>query len=88
MSQSLCNKDPLHFKDAIQKHEWVLAMNEELSSFEQNNTWEITSLPTNKKPIGCKWVYRTKYNADGTLDKHKARLVILGNHQKTDEDYE
>ena len=88
MSQSLHNKDPPHFEDAIQKPEWVLAMNEELSSLEQNNTWELTSLPINKKPIGCKWVYRTKYNADGTLYKHKARLMILGNHQRPGEDYE
>lgn len=88
MSQSLNNKDPIFFKDAITDANWTAAMNEELTSLEQNHTWHITPLPQGKKPIGCKWVYRTKYNADGSLDKYKARLVVLGNHQKPGEDYE
>ena len=55
-------------------------MNEELDSLEFNNTWVINNLPPMKKDIGCKWVYKTKY-------KHKARLVILGNHLVYGEDY-
>jgi hypothetical protein len=35
-------------------------------------------MPEHKKPIGVKWVYRTKLNADGTINKHKARLVVKG----------
>ena len=79
MSQSLNNKDPIHFKDAIISPNWTAAMNEELSSLEQHHTWHFLGLPKDKKPIGYKWVYRTKYNTDGTLDKYKTRLVILGN---------
>lgn len=88
MSQSLQSKDPIHFKDAITSPLWTTAMNEELESLEANNTWQLTVLPKNKRAIGCKWVYRTKFNVDGTLDEYKARLVILGNHQRPGEDYE
>jgi len=35
-------------------------------------------MPEHKKPIGVKWVYRTKLNVDGTINKHKARLVVKG----------
>lgn len=62
-------------------------MNDELTSLEVNNTWEVTELPSHKRAIGCKWLYKTKFNADGSLDKYKARLVILGNHQRPGEDY-
>lgn len=38
-------------------------------------------------PIGCKWIYKTKYKGDGSLDKHKARLVAKGYAQKEGIDY-
>ena len=40
------------------------------------------------KPIGCKWVYKNKYKADGSLDKNKARIVEKGFAQKEVVDYE
>ena len=45
---------------------------------EKNNTWELVDRPTHKKAIGVKWVYRTKLNYDGSINKHKARLVVKG----------
>ena len=33
---------------------------------------------TQKKPIGVQWVYKTKLNADGTINKHKTRFVVKG----------
>ena len=53
-------------------------MQEELSMIEKNNTWELINRPTHKKAIGVKWVYRTKLNPDGSVNKHKARLVVKG----------
>ena len=53
-------------------------MNEELISLENTHTWDIVSLPENKHAIGCKWVYKVKLNADGTLKRYKARLVAKG----------
>ena len=45
---------------------------------DKNNTWELVDRPSHKKPIGVKWVYRTKLNSDGSINKHKARLVVKG----------
>ncbi|KAG7532447.1 Reverse transcriptase RNA-dependent DNA polymerase [Arabidopsis thaliana x Arabidopsis arenosa] len=50
-------------------------------------TWDITPLPHGVKPIGSKWVFRIKYNSDGTIERYKARLVALGNHQKEGVDF-
>lgn len=62
-------------------------MNEELTALEDNHTWCITTLPPHKKPIACKWLYKTKYHPYGTIERHKARLVIMGNRQQYGIDY-
>ena len=49
----------------------------------KNDTWELVDKPEEKNVIDVKWVYRTKYNPDGSIFKHKARLVIKGHsHQR------
>lgn len=53
-------------------------MNTEPEALESNNTWQVTTLPPNKQAIGCKWLFKTKYNPDGTVERYKSRLVILG----------
>ena len=63
-------------------------MNEEYESIMKNETWELIELPENKVPIGCKWLYKTKFNANGSIDKYKARLVAKGYSQKDGIDYE
>ena len=44
-------------------------------AIEKNCTWELVDAPPEKNVIGLKWVFRTKYNADGSVQKYKARLV-------------
>ena len=70
--------EPAEFEEAKHDLKWIDAMKEELRMIEKNQTWELVDMPTHKKPIGVKWVYRTKLNADGTINKHKARLVVKG----------
>ena len=59
----------------------------EIEALEANHTWDITDLTLGKKAISCKWVYKLKFNADGTLERYKARLVVCGNRQKEGTDY-
>jgi len=67
--------DPTSFTTAVQSQQWCDAMNVELQALERNGTWSLTRLPPEKKAIGCKWLYKTKYRSDGTVERHKARLV-------------
>jgi len=51
-------------------------------------TWDLVELPNGKKPIGCKWVYKTKFQVDGSIERHKAKLVAKGFAQKESIDYD
>ena len=62
-------------------------MASEIEALQNNGTWTITTLPPKKKALGCKWIYKIKYHSDGTIERFKARLVILGNHQVEGLDY-
>ncbi|CAL8163861.1 unnamed protein product [Prunus armeniaca] len=50
-------------------------MDSEIEAIKKNNTWELMELLAGRKVIGVKWVYKTKHNKNGEIDKHKARLV-------------
>jgi hypothetical protein len=62
-------------------------MIEELKSIEMNKTWELVKFPEGKKIIDLKWVFKTKLNLDGSISKHKARLVARGFLQTYGIDY-
>ena len=49
--------------------------------------WYLTALPQGKKAIPCKWVFKRKLNADGSIERYKARLVIKGFYQKEGIDF-
>ena len=53
----------------------------EYEALMKNHTWDLVPLPPNKKAIGCKWVFRVKENAYGSINKFKARLVAKGFNQ-------
>jgi len=55
--------------------------------FERSKTWKLTKLPEDKKELGVKWVFRIKFNPDGSIFKHKARLVMKGFAQVVGVDY-
>jgi hypothetical protein len=42
-------------------------MDEEISTIERNNIWELIDLPKGHKIIGVKWVYKTKLKENGKL---------------------
>ncbi|PKI53507.1 hypothetical protein CRG98_026114 [Punica granatum] len=51
---------------------------DEIHALEVNKTWTIEQLPTGKRPIGCKWVFKVKRRADGSVECYKAQLVAQG----------
>ncbi|KAL0298475.1 UNVERIFIED_CONTAM: Retrovirus-related Pol polyprotein from transposon TNT 1-94 [Sesamum radiatum] len=73
--------EPENFETAVKHKVWVQAMEEEIKMIEKNNTWELADRPKDKEVIGVKWIYKTKLNADGSIQKHKARLVAKGYSQ-------
>ena len=62
-------------------------MQAEYNALIKNNTWNLVPMSSELKLVGCKWVFRTKYNTDGSVSKYKARLVAKGFHQTTGIDY-
>lgn len=62
-------------------------MTDELRALEVNGTWSIVSLPQGKYVIGCRWVYKAKFSADGSLQCYKARLAAKGYTQQEGIDY-
>ena len=73
-----CHSDLVYFEEAMKEEKWCNAMDEEMDAIERNETWELTTLPPKKQVIGVKWVYKTKCNAEGKIDRHKACLVVKG----------
>ncbi|GJY37178.1 zinc finger, CCHC-type containing protein, partial [Tanacetum coccineum] len=63
------------------------AIDDEICSIMENNTWVLSDLPPGCKPLGCKWIFKRKMKVDGTIDKFKARLVIQDFRQKEGIDY-
>ena len=81
-------KIPKSFEEAARYQEWRKAISEEMDALEGNKTWEIVSLPNGKRVVGCKWVFTLKYKPDGTIERHKVRLVAKGFTQTYGIDYE
>ena len=78
---------PSSVSEALSDRKWKQAMDLEMEALKKNRTWKLVTLPTGKKPVGCKWVYAIKYQADGTIEGYKARLVAKGFTQTYGVDY-
>lgn len=75
----LClNGEPRTFEEASELIEWIEACEDELHSIEKNEVWTLVELPDGVKPIGLRWIFKIKRNADGSIKKYKARLVAKG----------
>ena len=76
MDQVSENHDPKTFAEASGNPVWNVAMDEEYRSLMANDTWYLVPLPKGRKLVRCKWVYRTKYELDGSVEIFKERLVV------------
>jgi hypothetical protein len=71
-------EEPASFQEA-QVHEcWRRAMLDEMAATEVNGRWKLEEAPADVRPIGLKWVFKTKRDAAGIITKHKARLMVKG----------
>ena len=83
----LVSSEPTSYAEAQDSQARRRAMQEELDMIEKNGTWQLVDRPRNRKVIGVKWIFKTKLNPDGTICKHKARLVVKGYTQQYGVDY-
>ena len=79
--------EPTSYKEAFLDEHWRDAITDDIVAYENNGTWTVVTLPAGKKALSCKWVFRLKFNADGTLSRYKARLVVCANNQTEGFDY-
>jgi histone deacetylase 1/2 len=68
--------------------EWKEAMDEEYGALMRNNTWKLVPPRSGVNIVDCRWIYKIKQKADGTVDRYKARLVAKGFKQRFGIDYE
>lgn len=80
------DQEPRSFHEAMTDSGWREAMQKEICALEANKTWVMEPLPLGNKAPRCKWIYKLKY-ANGSIERLKARLVLLGNHQVEGNDY-
>lgn len=72
------NFAPKNYSQAIKFGVWREEMATEIKALEANYIWTLVNLPPDKASIRCKWVYKIKYKAHGTIERYKARLVAKG----------
>ena len=73
--------NPITYSEALNSdkvNEWLIPMGDEMQSMLDNDVWELVDLPKGYKPIGCKWVFKTKRDHKGNVERYKARLVAKG----------
>ncbi|OIW19116.1 hypothetical protein TanjilG_08916 [Lupinus angustifolius] len=89
MSTSSFNipRNPHNIRSALGHPGWKSAMDEELDALYKNQTWDLVHRTPDMHVIGSKWVFKSKLNPEGSLDRLKARLVAKGYHQVDGVDY-
>ena len=83
--------EPKNMNEALNGNDaqkWKDATDAEYVSLMKNNTWNLVDLPDGKNLYGCKWLFKVKRNADGSINRYKVRLVAQGYLQEAGEDYD
>lgn len=75
------NSEPITVKQALASLEGLNAMKTKFNSLLKIGTRDLTSLQPHMKSIGRKCVYKVMEDPDGSINKHKARVVAKGFHQ-------
>jgi hypothetical protein len=78
---SITDDDPRNVREAVNSEDsklWKKAMVEEMDALDKNEAWDIVEFPPGRKSVGRKWLFKKKFNAQGKVEKYKARLVEKG----------
>ena len=51
--------------------------NEELDALHKHNNWDMVDLPPGQSVVGCRWIYKIKTKADGSVERYNARLTSV-----------
>ena len=68
--------------------EWKEAILDEYAAHIVNQTWEIVDYTSSRKPIGSRFVLKTKFKENGDIERRKARLVAKGYAQRPGTDFQ
>ena len=79
--------EPKTITQALKDPHWKKAMDSEISALRTMGTWVLVSPTPTQNLVKCKWIFRIKYNSDGSIDRYKARLVAKGFQQRPGIDY-
>lgn len=60
--------EPTTYVEASKFSCWNQVMQSEITTLENTGTWKLVDLPPNVKPIGCKWIFKIKYHAEGSIE--------------------
>jgi histone deacetylase 1/2 len=80
--------EPYNLQEALSIPHWKVAMDAEYGALMKNKTWRLVPPQPGRNLIDCKWVYKVKRKADGSIDRYKARLVAKGFKQRLGIDYD
>jgi len=85
------DEDPTTYREAVNsslKGEWTSAINDEIIALKKNKTLDVVNKPIRWNIVGSKWVFKTKKNADGTLERFQARAIVQGRSPAPGFDFE
>lgn len=78
LSALVAVSEPRCFQSVAKHPKCLATMQEGIDALHSNDTWELVPRPPDTNIVGLKWVFRMKFHVDGSIDRHKARLVSQG----------
>ena len=82
------DKEPKNVNEALLSPKWKAYMDAEIKALTANHTWTLVPFQGQNNIIDSKWVFKTKYKVDGSIEQRKTRLVAKGFQQTMGLDYD